>query len=329
MNPMFHKLSLALSVPLLEMMVACGVDPEAMKQKDLEDNPEDDKQATDTNLVPEHKLKAVLRAEEGLNGVTGTYSLINCTGHVDSTFENNRITVPDSIVGCRISIETLSMGNRVFALSDAEAEWKTGDVLHFKAMDGSLESLEVKVDHQLSSTPKLTEDVVFTVSRTDATVKAGGKTLLSAGVEGSTAPNFRIRKTEFVGINVDGAGQFVFHLDCLSAIKTVEAAGPTCNGMKLGDIRYQLVNDDFNSELTFAEADALFDSSEGLSVDSKLDFEPFKAERKQFGGFQTKTGDDVLQGPARISDHPHMILILQGPGPSYQYFNVDVVFTSN
>jgi len=325
---MLHKLSAVLGVQLLELMVACGVDPEAMKQKELEDNADADKQATDTNLAPEHSIKAILKAEDGLSGLSGTYELVNCTGHVDAAFQSNKISLPDEAIGCRIAISSIQLGDRVFHMTDKNAEWKTGDVLHFRA-DDSLESLDVKVDHQLSATPGLSEDVSFTVSRSDAAADAGSKTLLAAGMEGQMAPNFRIRKTEFTGMTDGGAGQFVFHLDCLKAITVVTGETPSCNGISISDIHYRLVKDEYNSILTFDQADALFASDAGLAVDASADFEPFKAERKQYGGFVTKSGVDVLEGPGRIHDNPNMLLILQGPGPSYQYFNVDVVFTSN
>jgi hypothetical protein len=126
-----------------------------------------------------------------------------------------------------------------------------------------------------------------------------------------------------------GAGQFVFHLDCLKAINMSEGTVPSCSGMPLNSIQYMLVQDDYDSSLTFDQAEALFSERRSLLVDEKTDFEPFRAERKQFGGFATRSGDEVLEGPQQMHDNPNMLLILQGPGPSYQYFNVDVVFTSN
>lgn len=328
MHLMLHKLSAVLGVQLLELMVACGVDPEAIKQKELDDA-DAGKQATDTSLAQEHAIKALMKFEDGLAGVNGTFQLVSCTGKVASTFQDNRITLSDDAVGCRVAISSLIVGDKVFHNSDSGPEWKTGDVLHFKAMDGSLESLDVRVDHQLSATPGLTEDVSFTVTRSDVAPTVGSKTLLAVGMEGFLAPNFRIRKTEFVGLNSDGAGQFVFHLDCLKVIKVVDGVSPACNGMALDDIHYQLIKDDYNSSLTYAQADAIFQLNAGLAVDETVDFEPFQSAIKQYGGFQTATGASVLEGPDRIHDNPHMLLILQGPGPSYQYFNVDVVFNSN
>lgn len=328
MRPMFHKLSAVLGVPLLELMVGCGVDPEALKNKELDDADKDE-QETDTKLAPEHSVKAFLKLEDGLSDVSGSFALVNCTGQVDQTFQDNKITLSDEAIGCRVAIKELQIGDRVFHSSDAQSDWKTGDTLHFKAADGSLESLDVHVDHQLSSTPSLTENVYFTVSRSDAAPSEGSQTLLAAGMEGQQAPGFRIRKTEFVGLTAMGAGQFVFHLDCLKTIKIDETGSPTCHGIALGDIQYMLVKDDYNSTLSFDQADALFRERPSQTVDEKLDFEPFRAERKQYGGFATRSGDEVLEGPDQMHDNPNMLLILQGPGPSYQYFNVDVVFTSH
>jgi hypothetical protein len=328
MRPMFHKLSAALGVPLLELMVGCGVDPEALKNKDM-DEADKDEQETDTRLAPEHTIKALLKLEDGLSGVTGSFALVNCTGQVDQTFHDNKITLSDEAIGCRVAITELQIGDRVFYSSAAQSDWKTGDTLQFKAGDGSLESLDVHVDHQLSSTPSLTENVYFTVSRSDAAPSEGSKILLAAGMEGQQAPGFRIRKTEFVGLTATGGGQFVFHLDCLKAIKIDENGSPTCNGIALGAIQYMLVKDDYNSSLSFAEAESLFLDRPSQTVDEKSDFEPFRAERKQYGGFATRSGDEVLEGPDQMHDNPNMLLILQGPGPSYQYFNVDVVFTSH
>ncbi len=329
MRPSFHKLSAFLGVPLIELMVACGVDPEALKNKEIDEGGDGDEKETDTKLAPEHTVKAILKLEDGLSNVTGSFALVNCTGQVDSTFHENKITIADDAIGCRVAIAELQIGDKVFHSSETAADWKTGDVLHFKADDGSLESLDVHVDHQLSSTPSLTENVYFTVSRSDAAPTEGSKTLLAAGMEGQQAPSFRIRKTEFVGLTAMGAGQFVFHLDCLKAIKTAAGESPACNSIPLQSIQYMLVKDDYNSNLTFDQAETLFAERPFQSVDEKLDFEPFKAERKQFGGFATRSGDEILEGPDQMHDNPNMLLILRGPGPSYQYFNVDVVFTSN
>jgi hypothetical protein len=325
---MFHKLSAVLGVPLLELMVGCGVDPEALKNKELEEGDGDERE-TDTKLAPKHTVKAFLKLEDGLSGVSGSFALVNCTGHVDQTFNDNRITLSDDAIGCRVAISQLQIGDRVFHMSEEHPDWKTGDLLHFTADDGSLEALDVYVDHQLSSTPSLSENVYFTVSRSDAAPSEGSQILLAAGVEGQQAPGFRIRKTEFIGLTAMGAGQFVFHLDCLKTIKTTEGEAPSCDGVPLNSIHYMLIKDDYNSSLTFDQAEALFADFPSQRVDEKLDFEPFKAERKQFGGFVTRSGDDVLEGPDQMHDNPNMLLILQGPGPSYQYFNVDVVFTSN
>ncbi|MDQ3231623.1 MAG: hypothetical protein M3Q07_07365, partial [Pseudobdellovibrionaceae bacterium] len=138
MQPMLHKLSAVLGIPLLELMVGCGVDPEALKNKELDENGDADKQATDTNLAPEHTVKAVLKLDDGLSGVKGSYSLVNCIGHIDATFADNKISLSDEAIGCRIAIATLKIGDRGFHISDQNPEWKTGDVLHFTADDGSL-----------------------------------------------------------------------------------------------------------------------------------------------------------------------------------------------
>jgi hypothetical protein len=325
---MFQKLSAVLGAPLLELMVGCGVDPEALKNKELDEGDPDERE-TDTRLSPEHTVKAILKLEDGLRDIKGSFALVNCTGHVDHIFQDNKITLSDEAIGCRVAIQELQMGDRTFHITGDHHAWKTGDLLHFKATDGSLEALDVHVDHQLSSTPSITENVYFTVSRSDAAPSEGSKTLLAAGMEGQLAPSFRIRKTEFVGLTAMGAGQFVFHLDCLKAIKTAEGAVPSCSGMPLNSIQYMLVRDDYDSSLTYDQAEALFYERPSQLVDGKTDFEPFRAERKQFGGFATRSGDEVLEGPHRMHDNPNMLLILQGPGPSYQYFNVDVVFTSN
>ncbi|HET9237822.1 MAG TPA: hypothetical protein VFO10_11255 [Oligoflexus sp.] len=328
MRPMFHKLSALLGVPLLELMVGCGVDPEALKNMDKEEGDKDE-QETDTRLAPEHTVKAFLKLEDGLSAASGKFALVNCTGQIEQTFQDNRITLSDEAIGCRVAIQELQIGDRVFHSASAQSDWKTGDTLRFKAVDGSLESLDVHVDHQLSSTPSLAENVYFTVSRSDAAPSEGSKTLLAAGMEGQEAPGFRIRKTEFVGLTAMGAGQFVFHLDCLKTIKIGDDGSPTCNGIALGSIQYMLVKDAYNSSLTFDEAEALFQLRPSQTVDEKSDFEPFRAERKQYGGFATRSGDEVLEGPDQMHDNPNMLLLLQGPGPSYQYFNVDVVFTSH
>jgi hypothetical protein len=327
MRCMFHRLSAILGIPLLELMMGCGVDPEALKNKELDETDADG--ASDTQLTAEHKVKALLKLDDGLSAVRGSFALVHCTGQVEPGFQDHEITLSNDAIGCRVAIAELRMGDRTFHSSDPNPEWKTGDVLHFKADDGSLESLDVHVDHQLSSTPSLTENVHFTISRSDAAQGHGGRTLLAAGVEGHQAPSFRIRKTEFVGLTAEGAGQFVFHLDCLKTLRTADGESPSCNGMPLGSIEYLLVRDDYDSNLSFEDAETLFASHPSQRVDEKLDLEPFRAERKQSGGFVTQRGEDVLEGPERIHDNPHMLLILQGPGPSYQYFNVDVVFTSH
>jgi len=329
MHLMLHKLSTVLGVQLLEIMVACGVDPQALKQSELEDNPDPKNRETDTTLIAERKVQAKLKLDAGLSAVTGTFSLVSCTGHVDANFDSGKISLPETAVGCRIAIASLSMDGHQYKVSETDPEWKTGDTLHFTATDGTLLSLAVKIDHQLSSTPQSNEIVSFTVSRSDAAGASQSKTLLAAGMEGSLAPYFKIRKTEFVGLTSEGAGQFVFHLDCLRPVAAGEGREPTCNGLPISSIHYQLVKDDFNSELSYDDAVALFTQNVGESVNIATDFEPFKAEKKQYGGFQTNTGNSILQGPGHIHENPHMILLLQGPGPSYQYFNVDVVFSAS
>jgi hypothetical protein len=324
---MFHKLSAVLGVPLLELMMGCGVDPEALQNKELDEA--DAEGESDTQLAAEHTVRAFLKQDDGLSGVSGSFALVHCTGQVDPNIQDDKITLSNDAIGCRVAIAELRMGDRTFHISDVDPEWKTGDVLHFKADDGSLEALDVHVDHQLSSTPSLTENVYFSISRSDAAPSQGSHTLLAAGMEGQLAPSFRIRKTEFVGLTAEGAGQFVFHLDCLKSIRSGEGTAPSCNGIPLGSIEYLLVKDDYDSSLSFEQAEALFASLPSQRVDENSDLEPFRPDRKQYGGFVTRRGEEALEGPEKIHDNPHMLLILQGPGPSYQYFNVDVVFTSN
>ena len=108
MRPMFHKLSTVLGVPLLELMVGCGVDPEALKNKELEDADKDE-QETDTKLAPEHTVKAFLKLEDGLSDVSGSFALVNCTGEVDQTFQDNKITLSDEAIGCRVAIFIAAM----------------------------------------------------------------------------------------------------------------------------------------------------------------------------------------------------------------------------
>jgi hypothetical protein len=256
-----------------------------------------------------------------------TISLEDCASGYSSTANENS---PDLQVykfdqDCLAKLTTFEYGGVTYVptVGDPFATWLAGDIATFEDDSDPTSIIRVQVVSQLDSPISGTEPVEYLFSLIDkGTDESIPDTEVGDGhaiaVDGQDPPSFTIASVSFVGMTANGAGQFVFTLECTSGV-TGSGATRACEGLLLDDIRYKLVQDTYSSNMTINDAVALFPTGES-SIANAAEHLDTGAGGTTNGGFVSKT----LTGPDAMDDNPNMILILEAADTSYQYFNVDV-----
>jgi len=213
---------------------------------------------------------------------------------------------------------------------DPFTTWLAGDIATFEDKNNPQNKIRVLVSTQLDNPISGTEAVAYTfveiaagLDKQIAKQVVGARHELSVG--GQDATPLTIAAVSYTGMTAQGAGKFVFTLECGSAV-TGSAPNLSCNGTALSNLKYRLVKDTFGGTLTYEQAQALFDGSEQTVADA--DKLGVGAGGTTNGGFVTKSGASILTGPNQMHLNPQMILIVQAGGASYRYFNVDVTTLS-
>lgn len=257
------------------------------------------------------------------SATTFDISLEGCaTGYTSTADENSTaLQVYKFDLGCKAKLTQFTYGGRTYTptVADPFTSWNAGDIATFDdAGNPGPNAVTVKVVSQLADPVSGNEAIVYSFSEL---VKGADKALMEAmlgashsmTVDSQPPPNYTIAQVQFVGINNNGGGQFIFTLDCTAAM-----TGDVCQQVDQADTTYKLVEDTYNSTMVIGDANALFPAGE-TAITLPADQEA-AAGLTPHGGFHTVT----LDGPDQMALHPHMILILQAADTSYQYFNVDV-----
>jgi len=244
------------------------------------------------------------------------------------TEANANIDVYKFDQGCIVKLNSFAYNGITYTPSAADpfTTWLAGDIAIFEDALNPNNKLRVIVNSQLSSPVAGTESISYSFGQ----VAAGADKLLAKqivgdrhelSVSGQDATPMSISGASFVGMTNQGAGQFVFTLECAQVV-TGTIPNLSCAGTALANIKYRLVKDTFGGVLTYDQAAALFNGSESSIADAER-LAPGQGGTTN-GGFVTKSGAAVLTGPNQMHTNPNMIFILQAGGVSYRYFNVDV-----
>lgn len=257
------------------------------------------------------------------SATTFDISLEDCaTGYTSTADEaSTALQVYKFDIGCKAKLTGFTYGGRTYipTVADPFASWDAGDSATFdEAGFPGTNAVTVKVVSQLADPVAGNESVVYSFSEL---VKGADEAVLEAilgdshplVVDSAPPPNYTIEQVQFVGINAQGGGQFVFTLDCAIAM-----VGDVCDQVDQADITYKLVEDTYGSTMVIGDANALFPAGE-TPITLPGDQEAPGGITPN-GGFHTIT----LDGPDQMALNPNMILILQAADMSYQYFNVDV-----
>lgn len=200
-----------------------------------------------------------------------------------------------------------------------------GDEAEFVDASGN-NRLRIAVTAQLSNPVAVTDTVAFAFVEVAAGAdKVYGKnevaTRKTMSVGGQEAPSFDVKALYFDSITESGAGEFRFDLECLSAMSG-SGLSSLCNDLTLSQLKYVLVEDIYDGDIDATEAAALFASAgSSVAVDEVISAGSGGLAN---GGFATGS----LVGPDQMHLNPNMLLVIQGAGTSYLYFNVDVTTIS-
>lgn len=218
--------------------------------------------------------------------------------------------------GCLAKLTQFETGGVTYSASNPRAvdftTWLAGDTASFTNGAGTL-SIGVVVVTQLDNPISGTEPIEYgffevqqgTGQQVPDTV-VGASHVLTVGSDG--APDVEIEvgslATSFIGLTATGAGEFVFDLECGSAV-----SGNDCTGLDMTAWTLALVQDTFAGSPTLAELNALVTAG-GQSVNGAIGAN---------GGITTPT----LLGPDAMHLNSEMLLVVKN-GSSYKYFEVDV-----
>lgn len=230
--------------------------------------------------------------------------------------------------GCLIKLNAFTYNGITYTPSAADpfTTWLVGDIATFEDALNPNNKLRVIVNSQLSSPVAGTESISYSFGQVAAGAdKALAKAVVGdrheLSVSGQDATPLTISGVSFVGMTAQGAGQFVFTLECGQVVSGT-IPNLSCAGTSLANLKYKLVKDTFGGVLSYDQASALFTGAESGIADAER-LAPGQGGTTN-GGFVTKSGASVLTGPNQMHSNPNMILIVQAGGVSYRYFNVDI-----
>lgn len=223
---------------------------------------------------------------------------------------------------CLAKLTSMEYGGIVYTPSAGVAftTWQTGDAAVFT--DGGSNNIRVTVSSQLGNPVGATDTVAYSFTEIALgtnqvfakNVVGSGKTL---SVGGQSAPALQVKSLSFSGITATGAGQFGFALECIQVLSG-SGVDSICKDLKLSQLKYVLVKDTFNGVLSASAAAALFTGASSTVALAEV-IAPASGGLAN-GGFASKT----LAGPDQMHLNPNMLLVIEGAGLSYLYFNVDV-----
>jgi len=258
------------------------------------------------------------------SGLTGTATQANPSLKVYK-FDQN----------CLAKLTSFQVNGSTFVPSAADpfTTWIAGDIATFEDSLDPANKVRVVVSNQLASPIAGTENIAYTFSQISAgSDQTFAQNVVSAphaiSVSGVGAPAFKVKELSFVGMTAQGAGQFQFKLECDS---NLSGSGATlaCQDNLLSSIKYKIVKDTYGGTLDVATAASLFPTG-AIPIDPTEIISVGDASLPK-GGFMTPIASDpdVLTGPNQIHINPNMILVIEGSGTSYTYFNVDVSTITN
>lgn len=329
-------------------------DPEAAWLKQLRDERNEEIQASDLLVDIHVKMSQIFDvsfdndnhienvpeniAQNSLDlaGVATSYSisLVSCLSGLTSTINQNTssIKVYKYDQNCLAKLTSFTYNGRTYEPStgDPFTTWQQGDEAIFEDTLDSNNTLYVKIASTLQSPVVGNETIeyIFADTRTGTSVNGLISTSFSTGTDliggSQAASSFTIYQSEFVGLGSSNEGQFQFILEC-----TVDVSSSTCDQVDMADMEYMLVEDTYSGSPSHSQAETLF-SSGGTTIDTGNDVLATNEGGTTHGGFITKSGASVLQGPVDLVSKPNLILFLKVVGSSdnsYQYFQVDVTLT--
>jgi len=314
--------NLLVSSVVLASLTACGQVLDSVGKSDAD---------YATTQEPQELIDINVNVEE--DGATGfalaaasefSISLEGCASGYTSTASQlqDRLNVYKFDRGCLAKLTSLKYNGITYTPSaDAKfTTWAAGDAATFS--DGGTNQIKVVVSAQLSNPVGLTDTVAYSFTEIVAgsgqvfsTSAVGAPKSMSVG--GQAAPSFIVKTLAYTGMTSTGAGEFSFNMECTQA-STGSGLDQVCNDLKASQLKYVLIKDETSGVLTAAQASALFVAA-GTSV-GVAEVRAQGTAGLTNGGFAT-TG---LVGPAQMHANPNMILVVEGAGTSYLYFNVDV-----
>lgn len=258
------------------------------------------------------------------SGLTGT-----------ATQANPSIKVYKFDQGCLAKLSNFQVNGSTFvpSVADPFSTWIVGDTATFQDTLDANNKIRVSVSNQLASPISGSDSIGYTFSA----IAAGANQTFAENVvsqpkaisvSGLGAPAFKVKELSFVGMTAQGAGQFQFKLECDT---NLSGAGATlaCQDVLLTGVRYKLVKDTYGGVLDITTAASLFPTG-AIPIDVAEIVNVGDAALPK-GGFMTPiaTDPEVLTGPNQLHLNPNMILVVEGAGTSYTYFNVDVTTITN
>jgi hypothetical protein len=217
--------------------------------------------------------------------------------------------------------------------------WRAGEQAVYVNSDTG-QTINVAVQQQLSNPVAPTDTIAFRTSQSlaDTTARQILDVRFGASAQahgpGDTPPGFVIRGASIVGIDPSiDAAYYSFILECAGAmdVPSKDERKSSCDGIKLQSIDYALVEDTFGDRPcesgNLAPCHEIFRRARTSLAPATDIILPGTREAPN-GGFTTKTAlSEALKTPANLPSHPHMLLVIRAPGPTYQYFNLDISVT--
>jgi hypothetical protein len=240
--------------------------------------------------------------------------------------------------GCLGKLEELTVSGTTYQpLSGSTFKtWKVGDqAVYVNSATG--QTLNVAVARQLSDPLAAADAIDFRISRSEADATTRQILDLSYGPSGQAfrpgdiPPSFIIRQAKAIGVDpATDAVYYSFIFECAAGllVPSKDARKSTCDGIKLQSIDYDLVEDTFGdapcTSVDLAPCNEILRIRK-TSLDPAFDILLPGSSEAPNGGFTTKTAlSSALKTVADLPSHPHMLLLIRAPGPTYQYFNLDV-----
>lgn len=208
-----------------------------------------------------------------------------------------------------------------------------GDTAIFVSQDQA-NFLTVRVTNQLSNPTRAGDSVNFAISESVESLQKIDILKTIFGSSGGMTKirekplRFIIRSSQLLQVvPATGAAQMAFKLECEALLENPNTSNAACQGVRLIDLKYVLVEDKSNGvpcPKTTQQCDKFFATGSTRVESSSGDIIAPGTSGLRNGGFRTKIDTlNGLIGPSDMAHHPNMLLIITD-GISYQWFNVDI-----